>query len=361
MLAKKIYYKELSTNATKVIIILILILPLQEFMARVGTTAAGSMPITTLLTITLFGTISSFPEILTIACILAIVITLNRYSKENEFIVWMASGVSPFYFLRQTFYFIIPFAVICGLCTTVINPWANVKTKTYSDFILKQEANALISSGVFRENEENNQIYFIDKYDLKKGILEKVFVKNISQSGIMSTITGLNGKISNDNGVFTITLLNGNYNQVFNMNQSKYSFHFDKLIAKNKQLYKSELKNEELEGLTFVDLLKRNSVYATSEINWRTTNALLVIILGLLLVPLSIQIGRVQGSLVFIFPAIFFVIYQNLIFTVNGLINQGVAGLSLMFGIHFLVISIGLLLTYLKTYPKGYLMSKNKK
>ena len=84
-------------------------------------------------------------------------------------------------------------------------------------------------------------------------------------------------------------------------------------------------------------------------------------VMAFLVLPISIQLGRVQGSLVFIAPPIIYAVYSNLSLTLNGFLNQGrISSVFMVQLVHLVLIGIGILLTYYKTYPQGYLFSKNK-
>jgi lipopolysaccharide export system permease protein len=100
---------------------------------------------------------------------------------------------------------------------------------------------------------------------------------------------------------------------------------------------------------------------ARAELSWRISIALMIFVMTFIVVPISMQFGRIQGHLVFIVPPIIYAIYNNLILTLNSYVNQGrLPSMLFVQAIHILLIVVAILLTYYKTYPKGSVLNKIK-
>ncbi|MBP9742489.1 MAG: LptF/LptG family permease, partial [Burkholderiales bacterium] len=237
MLVKKVFYRELVSNASKIFTVLVFILPVTELFKLLDQAASGNIPTVTLLTMMIYGTIASFPMILTIACFLTIVITINRYCKDHEFAIWLASGLSPFYWLRQVAIFSFPMALICAISSMYVTPWATNKSQNYAEFLSKQQTNMIISPGIFKE--DGGGVFYLEHYSLNPGIAEKIFIQYTENNESPATynITAENGRIDNDNGIFGITLINGNRYDLIGGKDTRMVLHFDEFKASVKQQY----------------------------------------------------------------------------------------------------------------------------
>lgn len=370
MLIKKIFYQELVSNAIKILTVLFFILPITELFKLLENGGSSNIPAATLVALMLYGTIASFPMILTIACFLTVVITINRYCKDHEFIVWLSSGVSPFFWLKAVSIFALPLSIFCAVSTMYITPWATAKRMQYTEFLSKQQTNILISPGVFRENDNGRNVFYLDHYSLATGYAKDVFVQYIDGDGITYNITAADGRVENNNGLTSLILKHGQRYQISEKTNYQYSrmdMMFDKLTATIKQNYKPiNLHNTTIDSSSVQHLVntinKNGNTNAKAELSWRISVAVMMFVMTFLAVPISIQTGRVQSSLVFILPPIIYAIYNNVILTLNGYVNQGVIPSMIVVQlVHFLLLIFGIALTYYKTYPKGYSFLRNGK
>jgi lipopolysaccharide export system permease protein len=364
MLSKKIFYRELVSNAIKIFIVLVIILPVTELFKLLDQAASGNLPTSTLLTLMIYGTIASFPMVLTIACFLTIVITINRYCKDQEFAIWLSVGVSPFYWLRLTILFAIPMTIICAICTMYITPWATAKSQEYAEYLSKQQANIIISPGIFKESKNNNnEVFYIENYSLTNGYAQKIFAQYVNQGAIYN-LSAQSGNVYNNDGIISLVLKNGHRYQLnpANSSQTMTVLGFDTFKASIHQNYTPlDPSRINIPTSTVNQLMKDPTTHAKAELSWRIAVAIMMFGMSIFAVPISIQVGRVQSSLVFLLPPLIYAGYENLILTLNGYINDGrITHIWVVQLTHLVIIGLALALTYLKTLPKGYLWSKNK-
>ena len=362
MLVKKLFYRELVSNAVKIFIVLVSILPVTELFKLLNQAASGNIPASTLLTLMIYGTIASFPMILTIACFLTVVITLNRYCKDHEFAIWLSSGLSAFYWLKQVALFITPMTIICAICTMYVTPWATAKSQEYAHFLSKQQTSLIVSPGVFKENDTGRQVFYIEKYSLADNFAQNIFIQYNENSGVPYNVTAKSGTVENKNGIASIVLQGGHRYELASSGDTSLILNFNEFRASIKQDYKPIDKTQvNIATSTVPQLIQHNNNNAKAELSWRISIAVMMFIMAVIAVPISIQIGRVQNSLIFILPPIIYGAYENFILTLNGYINDGkIPSIGYIFIVHIFVLMIAIGLTYLKTLPKGYLWSKNK-
>jgi LPS export ABC transporter permease LptF len=240
MLIKKIFYRELISNAFKIFTVILLILPLTELFKLFDAVSSGSIPKGAVFTMVTFGVLASFPQALTITCLLAVVITLNRMCKDQEYVIWLTSGISPFYWFKLTAIFAVSMMVICAVSTMYITPWANLKVKVYTNYLFKEEINTFLSPGVFKEDANTGQVYYLKSYSLIGGEANNIFAQYTdNKTNILYNITSKSGDISNDNGLLLLQLHNGSRIQLTNdpKNNTYSLINFDTFQAKINQKF----------------------------------------------------------------------------------------------------------------------------
>lgn len=366
MLIKNIFYRELVANASRILIILVIILPITELFKLLEQASSGNLPTVTIFTLMLYGTLASFPMVLNIASFLGVVITINRYSKDHELAVWFASGISPFDWLKRTAIFMIPISLICGMCSLVITPWAVAQSQKYAQFLVKQSAPMALTPGQFKESPDGDIIYYIENYSLEQGYAQNIFLQYHDESGITYNITSTQGKLTNNQGVLGITLFNGNRYQISNYESGNIiNLHFKTFSATLKQAYDPERDkfNANAQSMSTLELANLYNVSAgyRSALSGRISVMIMTFIMGIIVVPLSMQTSRVQSGLVFIFPPMMYGIYQNIVMTVEAQISDNkLYSILYVLPVHLLLILITIGLTYIKSKPNGYFRSKNK-
>lgn len=367
MLIKKIFYHELVNNAFKILTVLIFILPLTELFKILERDSGGNSPINSIISVMSYGTLASFPMILTIACFVSVVITLNRYSKDLEFAVWLSSGISPFFWLKSVIIFSLPFFLICSISSLFITPWATSKLQVYADYLSKEETSNFIIPGIFKDI-GNSQVLYIDRYSLNSRSAKDIFLQYTNPQNITYNITASDGKMKIESGITSLILKNGHRYQINGLEQDKYIVNvlFDELKISIQQKYHTpKLDENNIAILNLPKLIKKvneNNNNAKAELSWRISTAIMMFVITIISVPISIQTGRIQNNLVFIISPLIYAIYNNLILTLNGYVNQNkITSIFSVQLLHILLIIITFIMTYLKTYPKNYFINKFKK
>lgn len=366
MLIKNIFHRELVANAARILIVLVIILPVTELFKLLDQASSGNLPTVTIFTLMLYGTLASFPMILNIASFLGIVITFNRYSKDHELIVWLASGVSPFTWLKKTAIFLVPITIISGVCSMLITPWAVHQSEQYAKYLTKQSAPIALTPGQFRESPDGKDVYYIEEYSLAQGYARNIFLQYQDESEVSYNITAAKGRLSNNNGMIGLTLYDGNRYQISKFESSNVTnLHFKTFTATLKQTYDPEkdqvgFNSQSMPTSELVKLYDTSGNYR-SALSGRLSVMIMTFIMGLIAVPLSIQTSRVQNSLVFIFPPMLYGVYQNIVMTVEAQISDGkVFSIFNVLPVHLGLIMVAIGLTYIKSKPNGYFKSKNK-
>ena len=175
-------------------------------------------------------------------------------------------------------------------------------------------------------------------------------------------ITADAGKINNNNGIMSVILENGHRYTLNSTADNQEVLNFKQFSASEEEQYtREDMKKLGINSSSIGMLMVNKDPRAKAELSWRISIAAMMFAMSLLVVPISIQTGRVQNNLVFILPPIFYALYENSILTCNGyLVGGEIHSIFFVMSIHALIIVIAIFLTYIKTFPKGYWLSKNK-
>jgi lipopolysaccharide export LptBFGC system permease protein LptF len=111
-------------------------------------------------------------------------------------------------------------------------------------------------------------------------------------------------------------------------------------------------------------IFRHSDKSSLAELSIRTGTTISILLMSLIAVPISLQVGRRQNGFVFILPPLIYGLYNQIIFTINDYILDSTHHplVVMLTGqiIHMLMFGIIMLYTYIKSFPKGQLFSKNK-
>lgn len=360
MLIKTIFYRELVNNAIKIFVVLIFLLPLTELFKVLDQATNGQVPASMVLAFMFFGTIASFPVIINISIFLSILLTFNRFSKDQELIIWFASGISPFVWLKLITYFVLPFAFIASFCAMSIKPWATEKTYAYSEYASKQKISSFIAPGIFKESPDGKMIFYVENYSLSPSYANNIFIKYLENDNNEYVATGRFAKIDDSGDIIKLILKDGD-RYTLNNKDNYINIHFSNLIANIPKEKGSleKIKNEHTYG--FMRLIKLDSNLIKVELLSRINDGIMLLLMALLTLPLSIQVGRMQHNYAFILVPLAYAIYNNVIFSLNvKIINNEISSFWVLIT-HVIVLLIIISLTFIKTYHKGYFFNRKIK
>lgn len=207
----------------------------------------------------IFYMVQSFlPAIFPMSCLFAVLMTYNRLSADSELIALKSIGYNMGHIS-------IP-ALAFGLITTVATlysilyagPAGNKQFEIIVTKMARQKSHTRIQEGSF-SNGFYNMVIYTQKYNPKKGMLEKVFIYDESRSKTPTTIIADRGQILQSNrfgDVQTILrLIDGDIHQPNNKNYTKITFKTYDIFASSEvslnnvrlspqSLSLTELKNE---------------------------------------------------------------------------------------------------------------------
>ena len=128
---KKSLSHELIYTATALFFILIGIIVAQRAGFLVGSAAKGWIPNDAIMTMLGFSLIRYLPIIMSLTTFLAVLMTLSRWYRDSEMIIWFTAGLGITKWVRPIISFAIPVVIVIALLSFFVMPWATQKTEDY--------------------------------------------------------------------------------------------------------------------------------------------------------------------------------------------------------------------------------------
>ena len=110
--------------------------------------AKGVLPNDAISTLLGFNMVKFLPMILSLSIFLAVLLTLSRWHRDSEMVVWFSSGLSITQWIRPILTFAIPVVMIITLLSLVVMPWAIQKGQDYRTQLKSRDELSTISPGM---------------------------------------------------------------------------------------------------------------------------------------------------------------------------------------------------------------------
>ena len=147
MLFKSSLTRELFFTALSTILILSGIVVAQRAVYIFRLAAKGIIPNDTVDTILVFNLLKHLPLLLSLTIFLAILLTLSRWYRDSEMIVWFSAGLSLHNLLKPILIFSLPIILLIASLSLYISPWAVQKSEEFKNGLKNRDELATIAPG----------------------------------------------------------------------------------------------------------------------------------------------------------------------------------------------------------------------
>ena len=349
---KRALSAELMSSASAIFLIILGIVVAQRAGNIVRQVSRGILPNDAIGTILTFSLVQFMPMMLSLAIFLAVLLTLTRWHRDSEMVIWMNAGLSLRQWVVPILRFITPIVLIISLFSLLIMPWANDKADNYRAQLKKRDELSSISPGTFKESNNGERIYFIESFDKLGYEVKNIFVqsKQNGKTGIITANSGSRYKASNGDNF--LRMEHGrryetipNTLEVTTTEFERYDIRVEtKETAPTTSSAQTKSTQSLLAGATAAD---------HAELHWRLAIPISTIVMVLLAIPLSFVDPRAGRSLNIMFAILIFIIYNNMLSIFQAWITQG--KISVMVGlwpVHFSFILLGWYLYYRRKHLK---------
>ena len=314
---------ELFFNSLSTILILSGIVVAQRGVVVFRLASKGIIPNDSILTILVFSLLKYLPILLTLTLFLTILLTLSRWFKDSEMMIWFSSGLGLTSFIRPILFFSLPIIFLIGFLSLYLSPWATQKSEEYKAGLKNRDELATISPGSFKESKSKDRVFYVEGFGDLGSKVKNVFVQS-EQNGKLGIIVSNEGsRVSTNTDDEYIVLKKGKRYEVNHENNhfteikfSDYGFLVEKKLP-------PIIDVNQVEAMPTLLLLMTKGNREIAEFVWRVSLPISGIVLIILAIPLSFINPRSGRSVNIIIAIMIFAIYNNLMGVTQSYINLG--------------------------------------
>ena len=338
---------EVGRTQLGVFVVLMTIFISQKFVRILGDASDGDFPAEMVFTFMGLTIPHLMGIMLPLSLFLGILLAYGRIYAENEMTVLHACGVSEWYVVRVTLIAAIFTAILTGFFTLYLSPWAAEREYQVKEKLSKDVGISALIAGRFQNTSNSDAVVYVQSKN-KDQELENIFVAQLPKKDAdtkhdkVNVIYAKKGKvIEDDNGSQRLIMDMGNRYE-----KNKKTNEFQIMSFANYELQIQDQKVEErrrkLTAISTFELLNDPSHEAATEIQWRLSFPLSVIILTLIAVPLSVVNPR-QGKFAKMFPALLlFLGYFLLLTSARSAMDDGKIATAVgLWPIHLTALFVG--------------------
>ena len=314
---------ELFFNSLSTILILSGIVVAQRGVIVFRLASKGIIPNDSILTILVFSLLKYLPILLTLTLFLTILLTLSRWFRDSEMMIWFSSGLGLTSFIRPILFFSLPIILLIGFLSLYLSPWATQKSEEYKAGLKNRDELATISPGSFKESKSKDRVFYVEGFGDLGSKVKNVFVQS-EQNGKLGIIVSNEGsRISTNTDDEYIVLKKGKRYEVNHENNhfteikfSDYGFLVEKKLP-------PIIDVNQVEAMPTLLLLLTKGNREIAEFVWRVSLPISGIVLIILAIPLSFINPRSGRSVNIIIAILIFAVYNNLMGVTQSYINLG--------------------------------------
>lgn len=341
---------ELITTAAALFLILVGIVVAQRAGHLVGGAAKGWIPNDAIVTMLGFSIVQFLPLILSLTIFLTVLLTLTRWHRDSEMVIWFTSGLGITKWIRPIISFALPVVIIITLLSFFVMPWATQKVEDYKDQLESRDETSSISPGVFKESNNGERVYFIESFDELGNVVKNVFIQSSQHNKTGVIVASRGSKEKAENGDSFIVLEKGRRYQgtpeTAEISTTEFESYAIRLETKE-----VAAKPATTETKSTQELLLDDSPSSKAEFQWRLAIPVAAVVLVLLAIPLSFVDARAGRSLNFIFAIFIFVIYNNVLSIFQAWLEQNKIHPWIgLWPVHIIFILLAVYLFYRRNY-----------
>jgi lipopolysaccharide export system permease protein len=341
MIFRRSLVRELTATAVGLFLVLVAILFTNLVLRLLARAAGGTMAPEGILALLGFNALFYLNILLSVALFLTVLLTLSRWYRDSEMIVWFTSGQSLVAWLRPILLFAAPFLVAIVVLSLYLSPWAERRKIEFERQLESRDEIALVTPGLFREFPRANLVVFVESINPFDNSVRNVFLHSIEDNQEATTVAA-RGKLEDmPNGDRFIVLEHGRRYQGTPGKLDYRVVEFEKL---GKRIEPSEVRAAptSTKAIPSAVLIASTGRVERAELFWRISIPIFAVVLTLLAVPLAYVNPRMGRSFNLVAAAFLYMLYSNCLNIVQSLIAQGRvdlwAGLVLPHAIALLVV-----------------------
>ena len=322
MIFRRSLVRELTATTIGLFLVLLAILFTNLVLRILARAAGGVVAPEGVLPLLGFAMLFYLNILLSVALFLTVLLTLSRWYRDSEMIVWFTSGQSLTACLQPILLFAAPFLVAIVLLSVFLSPWAEQRRLEYERQLESRDEIGLITPGLFREFPRANLVVFVESINPFDGTIRNVFLHSVDDKQDATTVATRGRLRTEPNGDRFVVLENG---RRYEGKPGTAEFRIIEFEELGRRIEPAELRAlpASTKAMPTPALLAIDDRVERAELFWRISVPISALMLTLLAVPLSYVNPRVGRSANLVAAAFLYMLYSNCLNIVQSLIAQG--------------------------------------
>ena len=317
----KYILKELSLTFLAVLIVLLLITFGSEATKLLADAMQGKIPASVVLQVLLLKIPPALEIILPLVALLGVMLAVGRLYQDQEMIVLNSCAVTPKYFKKIVFAFLIPVALITAWISLVVSPWSYQQERLLIAQAQTISPIAGLVPGKFNPLPNNNGVLYAKAID-KNGVMESIWLKYRSKEDDIVLVAPV-GRFEWINNRIVLILENGHSYRGLHGSNDVVVQEYARFEGYLPELTQDKLRPKAFEKST-LELWQSTDLKDQALLQWRLVTPFGILVLGLLGLKMS-KTGPREGRFAKLFFAlVMYIVYnQFLVIGRDGISNGG--------------------------------------
>ena len=362
MIIARYLIKEIAQTLFGVLLVLMLIGLSVQLVGLFAEVTAGNLSINSVMVIFGLKTLKMLLVVLPLSLYLSVLMTLSQLYQNNEMSAISASGIGQTYILRSVLSFSFLFAIIVGIFSLQIVPWAN---GLQQDIVVKSENSSSIEGmipGRFKEMSLGGGVMYIEDITDKQTNIKNIFIqRKVRKKESITRAEYGSQTIDESTGDRFLVLEKGVRfeGQAGKKGYTVIEFEQHGVRLSEKSSVAQRTKHTTIPTLELIK--KASPVYYKAELHSRIAPIFLCLLLSALAVPLS-QTSPRQGRYARLgLGLVIYLVFSNLIYVGKNWINLGKVPPEIgLWWIHLVLLMLVIFL-FMQQIGFKYLFSKKHK
>ena len=322
MLFKRSLLQELVTTAIGGFLVLFGIVIAQRVAYYIGVAAKGSLASDAINVLLGFSMLKFLPMMLSLTLFLAVLLTLSRWHRDSEMVVWFSAGQGLSNWIRPVLTFGMPIIIVIAFLSLFITPWATNKGTEFRDQLKSRDELSSISPGVFKESRQADRVFFVESFDELGNIVKNIFVQSIQHQKLGIVVAARGHRETAENNDNFLVMQNGRRYEG-TPNTAEYSITEFERYAIRIQPAEVQQEPPNTQSRSSMELLNEHSLDGNAELQWRMAIPISAFVLILLAIPLSFVDPRSGRSANLMLALLIYIVYNNLLSIMQAWLTQG--------------------------------------
>jgi lipopolysaccharide export system permease protein len=345
MIFRRSLVRELTATAIGLFIVLLGILFTNLVLRLLARAAGGAVAPEGILALLGFNALFYLNILLSVTLFLAVLLTLSRWYRDSEMIVWFTSGQGLTSWLAPILLFAAPFLAAILALSLFLSPWAEQRKLEFERQLESRDELALLSPGLFREFRRAGLVVFLDSINTFDGTVRNIFLHSVDEAKDVTTVAASGHLEEAANGDRFIVLDEGRRYEGVAGTADYRVVEFQRL---GRRIEPAELRAlpTSTKAIPTPALLVADGRVERAELFWRLSVPIAALVLTLLAIPLSYVNPRMGRSFNLVAAAFMYMLYNNCLNIVQSLIAQGRLGFWIGLAIPHVIAAIVVLVLF---------------